>query len=143
MLRIEREGRSVQVRLPRGAGFPEDGGLLLVREVASIEDVWLGAPVPRPGRERGDDGDTELLLALESEAEGLTRREVAVRLWGRERVAEEYYDGSWMHTPRQAPPGAGKGDPETVSRHGDRQIMRGPRCGARKTPMRGRRGANG
>ena len=53
MLRIEREGRSVQVRLPRGAAFPEDGGLLLVREVASIEDVWLGAPVPRPGRARG------------------------------------------------------------------------------------------
>ena len=53
MLRIEREGRSVQVRLPRGAVFPEDGGLLLVREVATIEDVWLGAPVPRPGRERG------------------------------------------------------------------------------------------
>ena len=21
-----------------------------------------------------------------------------MRLWGRERVAEEYYDGSWMHT---------------------------------------------
>ncbi len=53
MLRIEREGRSVQVRLPRGAVFPEDGGLLLVREVATIEDVWLGAPVPRPGRGRG------------------------------------------------------------------------------------------
>ena len=53
MLRIEREGRSVQVRLPRGAVFPEDGGLLLVREVAAIEDVWLGAPVPRPGRGRG------------------------------------------------------------------------------------------
>ena len=53
MLRIEREGRSVQVRLPRGAVFPEDGGLLLVREVATIEDVWLGAPVPRPGRARG------------------------------------------------------------------------------------------
>ena len=56
MLRIEREGRSVQVRLPRGALFPEDGGLLLVREVATIEDVWLGAPVPRPGRGRGTTG---------------------------------------------------------------------------------------
>ena len=53
MLRIEREGRSVQVRFPRGAVFPEDGGLLLVREVATIEDVWLGAPAPRPGRGRG------------------------------------------------------------------------------------------
>ena len=53
MLRIERQGRSVQVRLLRGAVFPEDGGLLLVREVATIEDVWLGAPAPRPGRGRG------------------------------------------------------------------------------------------
>ncbi len=96
MLRIEREGQSVKVRLPRGAVFPEDGGLLLVREVATIEGVWLGAPVPRPGRGRRrteEDGDRELLLALESEAEGLTRHEVAERLWGRERVAEEYYDG--------------------------------------------------
>ena len=50
------------------------------------------------GAGTGDDGDTELLLALESEADGLTRREVAIRFWGRERVAEEYYDGSWMHT---------------------------------------------
>ena len=96
MLRIERQRRSVQVRLPGGTVFPENGGLLLVCEVATIEDVWLGAPGPWGGD--GDDGDTELLLALESEAEGLTRREVAVRLWGRERVAEDYYDGSWMHT---------------------------------------------
>ena len=55
MLRIERQRRSVQVRLPPGADFPGDGGLrlVLVREVATIEDVWLGAPVPRPGRARG------------------------------------------------------------------------------------------
>ena len=50
------------------------------------------------GAGTGEDGDGELLLALESEAEGLTRRQIAERLWGRERVAEEYYDGSWMHT---------------------------------------------
>ena len=56
MLRIERERRSVQVCLLRGAVFPEDGGLLLVREVATIEDVSLGAPVPRPGRGRGTTG---------------------------------------------------------------------------------------
>ncbi len=53
MLRIEQPGRSVLVRLPPGTVFPEDGGLRLIREVVRIEDVWLGAPVPRPGRERG------------------------------------------------------------------------------------------
>jgi len=56
MLRIEQPGRSVQVRLPGGTVFPEDGGLHLIREVVDIEDVWLGAPVPRPGRERGTTG---------------------------------------------------------------------------------------
>ena len=44
----------------------------------------------------GDDGDRELLLALESEAEGFTHREVAIRLWGAGRVAEEWWPGSWM-----------------------------------------------
>ena len=56
MLRIEQPGRSVQVRFPVGSIFPEDGGLLLIREVVRIEDVWLGAPVPRPGRARGTMG---------------------------------------------------------------------------------------
>ena len=53
MLRIEGPGRSMQVRFPTGTVFPEDGGLHLIREVERIEDVWLGAPVPRPGRARG------------------------------------------------------------------------------------------
>ena len=53
MLRIEQANRSVLVRLPPGAVLAEDGGLLLVREVVRIEDVWLGAPLPRPGRARG------------------------------------------------------------------------------------------
>ena len=53
MLRIEQPGRSMQVRLPAGCVFPEDGGLRLIREVERIEDVWLGAPVPRSGRARG------------------------------------------------------------------------------------------
>ncbi len=48
--------------------------------------------------ETGDKGDRELLLALECEAEGLAQRQIAVRFWGRERVAEEYCHGSWMHT---------------------------------------------
>ena len=51
---------------------------------------------PSAGAGTGDDGDRELLLALESEAQGLTHRETAVRLWGAERVAEEYYVGGWM-----------------------------------------------
>ncbi len=55
LLRIERPGVSVAVRLPAGTVFPEDGGLRLVleREVARIEDVWSGFPAPRPGRARG------------------------------------------------------------------------------------------
>ncbi len=55
MLRIERPGVSVPVRLPPGTEFPEDGGLRLVveRDVARIEDVWSGLPVPQPGRARG------------------------------------------------------------------------------------------
>ena len=51
MLRIERGGRSVQVRVDGGGGFPENGGLLLMREVKAIEDLWSGAPAP-PGRTR-------------------------------------------------------------------------------------------
>ncbi len=52
MLRTERDGRSVQVRVD-GGGFPDDAGLrlLLVREVAAIGDLWPGAPAP-PGRTR-------------------------------------------------------------------------------------------
>ena len=59
MLRIERPCVSVPVRLPPGTVFPEDGGLRLVieRDVARIEDVWHGLPVPRPGRRaRGKTG---------------------------------------------------------------------------------------
>ncbi len=51
MLRIESDGRSVQVRLDGGGGFPEDGGLLLMREVTAIGDLWPGAPAP-PGLRR-------------------------------------------------------------------------------------------
>ena len=52
MLRIERDGRSVQVRVDGGGGFPDDAGLrlLLVREVTAIEDVWSGVQAPWPGR---------------------------------------------------------------------------------------------
>ena len=58
MLRIERDGRSVLVRMAGIGDFPMDGGLrlLLVRDVAAIEDVWSGAPAPRPGRGRGTAG---------------------------------------------------------------------------------------
>ncbi len=53
VLKIERPGAAVQVRLPGGAAFPEDGGLELVRAVVRIEDVWSGVPAPPPGRVRG------------------------------------------------------------------------------------------
>ena len=52
ILKIEQNGSAVQVRIPAGA-FPEKGGLLLVREVLRIEDVWNGVSVPRPGWVRG------------------------------------------------------------------------------------------
>ncbi len=60
MLRIEQPGRSMQLRFPAGTVFPDDGGLLTIREVVDIEDVWLGAPggagFPLPGRARGTTG---------------------------------------------------------------------------------------
>ena len=53
VLKIERGGAAAQVRIPGGGAFSGDGGLFLVREVARIEDVWAGVPVPRQGRGRG------------------------------------------------------------------------------------------
>ena len=49
VLKVERPGAAVHVRLPGGAGFPDDGGLELVRTVLRIEDVWSGVTAPRPG----------------------------------------------------------------------------------------------
>ena len=51
---------------------------------------------PSVGAGTGDDGDGELLLALESEAEGLTWEEYAARIFEPERVAANYWTGSWM-----------------------------------------------
>ena len=49
------------------------------------------------GEERsGDDGDGELLLALESEADGLTWEQYAARIFEPETVATDYWTGSWM-----------------------------------------------
>lgn len=53
ILKIERENVAVQVRIAGGGAFPANAGLLLVREVARIEDVWSGVPGPAPGRGRG------------------------------------------------------------------------------------------
>lgn len=53
VLKAERSGAAVQVRLPGGAAFPDDAGLELVRAVLRIEDLWSGVPAPRPGRARG------------------------------------------------------------------------------------------
>lgn len=53
ILRIERNGAAAHIRIPGGGAFPENGGLLLVREVLRIEDVWSDLPAPSPGRGRG------------------------------------------------------------------------------------------
>ena len=53
VLKAERPGAAVQVRVPGGAAFPDDAGLELVRAVLRIEDLWSGVPAPRPGRVRG------------------------------------------------------------------------------------------
>ncbi|MDE0052049.1 MAG: hypothetical protein OXO52_19845 [Rhodospirillales bacterium] len=53
VLKAERPGAAVQVRLPGGVAFPDDAGLELVRAVVRIEDLWSGVPAPRPGRVRG------------------------------------------------------------------------------------------
>ncbi len=34
---------------------------------------------------------------LEADQRGLTTREIAVRLWGAERVAAEWWPDGWMH----------------------------------------------
>ena len=53
LLRIELNGAAAQIRIPGGEAFPAEGGLLLVREVERIEDVWSGVLAPRRGRVRG------------------------------------------------------------------------------------------
>ena len=123
ILRIERNAAAAQVRIPDGAAFPEDGGLLLVREVAQIEDVWSGIPAPRSGRVRGD-GDRELLSVLEGEAEGRSHREIAADIWGQARVDEEYYTDGLDALAHQAPAEEGEGDPEAVPRHGRSRLER-------------------
>ena len=74
MLRIEGPGRSMQVRFPVGAVFPEDGGLHLIREVERIEDVWLGAPLPRPGRARGTTATASFCWRWRARRRGLPGR---------------------------------------------------------------------
>ena len=44
------------------------------------------------------DGDEELLFVLACEAEGMSRREIAIAIWGPDRVAEEYFPGCWMQS---------------------------------------------
>ncbi len=50
ILKIEWHGAAAQVRIPGPAAFPEDGSLLLVREVVEIADVWSTEPPPGSGR---------------------------------------------------------------------------------------------
>ena len=42
--------------------------------------------------------DEKLLFVLACEAEGLSRREIAVAIWGQTRVEEEYFPGCWMQS---------------------------------------------
>jgi len=37
------------------------------------------------------------MAVLEADQRGLTQRRIAEMLWGRERVAEEWWPGGWMH----------------------------------------------
>ena len=97
ILKIERRNAAVQVRIAGGGAFPANAGLLLVREVARIEDVWSGVAGPAPGRAWGT-GMRSFCSCWKREAEGRSRREIAVAIWGRDRVAEEYYPGCWMQS---------------------------------------------
>ena len=36
------------------------------------------------------------MTVLEADQKGLTWRQIAERLWGKERVAEEWWDDGWM-----------------------------------------------
>ena len=53
VLKIERYGAAMQVRIRGGGAFPENGGLALLREVVRIEDLWNGFAVPAPRSGRG------------------------------------------------------------------------------------------
>ena len=44
------------------------------------------------------DKDEELLFVLACEAEGMSRRETAIAIWGRDRVVDEYFPGCWMQS---------------------------------------------
>ena len=77
--------------------FPEAGGLRLLCEVARDRGRLVRPCGPSAGAGTWD-GDGELLLALEGEAEGRTHREIAVTFWGRERVEAEYHTDGWMHS---------------------------------------------
>ena len=54
---------------------------------------------PGPGFGAGSGAEDEkLLFVLACEAEGLSRREIAVAVWGQTRVAAEYFPGCWMQS---------------------------------------------
>ena len=55
MLRIEQgEALAVLVRLPAGTAVSAEDGLMVGRDLARIEDVWLGVPAPPSVRARGE-----------------------------------------------------------------------------------------
>ena len=97
ILKIEREDSAVQVRVASGEAFPVDGRLLLVREVDRIEDVWSGVPGPASGRGRGT-GTRNCCSCWPVRPRGMSRREIAIAIWGADRVAGEYFPGCWMQS---------------------------------------------
>ena len=111
MLRIERPGVSVMVRLPAGTVFPEDGGLRLVveREVERIEDIWSDLPIPRSGRGRGTTGTVNFCWRWRARRKGLpgrnTRRGSGSRSWSRKNTTPA---AGWMVACAAASPGHGR-----------------------------------
>ena len=57
------------------------------------------------------------MTVLEADQKGLTWREIAVLLWGAERVAEDWWPGGLDARPCQAPPRQGPRHAEGIPRY--------------------------
>ena len=84
-------------RCPRARGAvpvhaPLAGGPVRRRSGFGRGFRWRHGGGRRPGPSHGPgDGDRELLIALDGDKAGKTAREIAVDIWGRKRVAEDWY----------------------------------------------------